>query len=101
MLKTCLKSLAFKCFSRFIRKNSRKTLKRVRRRGNDIANLKEVITDLIHEKALDKKFLDHPLKGEYADCRECHIEPDWLLIYFVEKGFITFVRTGTHADLFG
>jgi mRNA interferase YafQ len=83
------------------KKKFEKDLKRVSRRSNDTSKLKDVITDLIHEKPLDKKLLDHPLKGEYADCRECHIEPDWLLIYFIEKEFITFVRTGTHADLFG
>jgi mRNA interferase YafQ len=42
----------------------------------------------------------HPLKGEYSDCRECHIEPDWLLIYLIKETSIIFIRTGTHADLF-
>jgi mRNA interferase YafQ len=55
---------------------------------------------LIQKKPLDPKFLDHPLKGEYSDCRECHIEPDWLLIYLEIKNTIIFVRTGSHADLF-
>lgn len=83
------------------KKKFEKDLKRVTKRHNDIAKLKTVINDLIHERPLNKKLLDHPLKGEYMDCRECHIEPDWLLIYFKEEGCITFVRTGTHADLFG
>lgn len=65
-----------------------------------MTKLKAVIDDLIHEKPLDKKFLDHNLKGEYSDCRECHIEPDWLLVYLIDKEDIIFVRTGTHADLF-
>lgn len=43
---------------------------------------------------LDKKFLDHPLKGKYSGCRECHLESDWLLIYFIEKQFITFIKLG-------
>ena len=44
---------------------------------------------------------DHALKGEFAGRRECHIEPDWLLVYKREPGVIIFERTGTHADLFG
>ena len=55
---------------------------------------------LINQHPLDKKYQDHSLKGEYADCRECHIEPDWLLIYLIDGDSIIFVRTGTHADLF-
>ena len=74
--------------------------KRVKKRGKDVEKLETVITDLVEEKPLDKKYLDHPLKGEYADCRECHIEPDWLLIYMVDGEEIIFIRTGTHADLF-
>ena len=77
-----------------------KDLKRVTKRGYDIEKLKTVMVMLIDEKPLHKKYLDHPLKGDYSNCRECHIEPDWLLIYFIEKEIITFVRTGTHADLF-
>ncbi|MBN1684294.1 MAG: type II toxin-antitoxin system YafQ family toxin [Gammaproteobacteria bacterium] len=46
------------------------------------------------------KYLNHLLKGNYSDCYECHIEPDWLLIYLIQKTTITFVRTGTHTDLF-
>ena len=85
----------------FYKKKFEKDLKRVSKRGKDITKLKAVIIDLIHENSLNKKLLDHPLKGDYADCRECHIEPDWLLIYLIEKNHITFIRTGTHADLFG
>jgi mRNA interferase YafQ len=49
---------------------------------------------------LDRRFLNHKLKGNYADCWECHIEPDWLLIYLIKNPQIIFVRTGTHSDLF-
>jgi mRNA interferase YafQ len=83
------------------KKKFEKDLKRVAKRGNNLNKLRTIINNLIHEKPLDKKFLDHPLKGEYADCRECHIEPDWLLIYLIDGDYITFVRTGTHSDLFG
>ena len=82
-------------------KNSfKKDLKLIKKRGKDIQKLYNIISDLIHEKSLAKKHVDHPLKGEYSDCRECHIEPDWLLIYLIKKTNILFVRTGTHADLF-
>ena len=66
----------------------------------DIKKLYDIITDLINQKPLARKHVNHPLKGEYGDCRECHIEPDWLLIYLIKGNSITFIRTGTHADLF-
>jgi mRNA interferase YafQ len=83
------------------KKKFSKDFKKILKRGNDMTKLEKVVDDLILNKPLDKKYLDHALKGEYSDCRECHIEPDWLLIYIVEKEEIVFVRTGTHADLFG
>ena len=64
----------------------------------DVARV--VMGRLIHRKRLAKKHKDHPLRGEWKGHRECHLEPDWLLIYRVEGGVITFERTGTHADLF-
>jgi mRNA interferase YafQ len=82
-------------------KNSfKKDLKLLKKRKKDIKKLYDVISDLINQKSLARKYADHPLKGEYSDCRECHIEPDWLLIYLIMDDTITFVRTGTHADLF-
>lgn len=78
----------------------KKDLKLARKRGKNIHKLYEIIADLIHQKPLAKKHADHPLRGEYADCRECHIEPDWLLIYLIQGENIIFIRTGTHADLF-
>jgi mRNA interferase YafQ len=75
------------------------------KRGKDIEKLKKVMRALSEGKALDPKYRDHPLKGKYKykDHRECHIEPDWLLIYKIDrdKGLIIFERTGTHSDLFG
>jgi len=63
-------------------KNSfKKDLKLIKKRGKDLQKIHDIISSLIHQKPLDKKQVDHPLKGEYSDCRECHIEPDWLLIY--------------------
>jgi len=77
-----------------------KDLKRVIKRGNSSEKLKTIINLLIQEQQLPKRYHDHQLKGEYSDCRECHVEPDWLLIYFIQNDMITFVRTGSHSDLF-
>jgi mRNA interferase YafQ len=82
------------------RKKFQKDLQLAKKRGKDLSKLSPIISNLINQNPLDKKLLDHPLKGNYSDCRECHIEPDWLLIYLPTKTSITFVRTGTHSDLF-
>jgi mRNA interferase YafQ len=81
----------------------RKDEKLARKRGLDISLLKSVIQTLLEEKPLDPKHKDHPLVGNYAGFRECHILPDWLLIYVIDKGrlILTASRTGTHSDLFG
>jgi mRNA interferase YafQ len=55
---------------------------------------------LIEAHPLPETFLDHPLKGNWKDCRDLHIEPDWLLIYRINDGSVHFERTGTHSDLF-
>ncbi len=70
------------------------------KRGRNIALLKRVMTNLVEGKPLETKFKDHKLSGNYKDHRECHLEPDWLLIYKLKSKEITFVRTGTHSDLF-
>jgi len=75
--------------------------KRAGKRGKTLDKLDTVVRLLIVEDLLDPRYRDHKLAGEWRDHRECHIEPDWLLIYRVEGDSITFVRTGTHADLFG
>ena len=58
------------------------------------------MTKLAKEEPLDPKFKDHKLTGEYKNHRECHVEPDWLLVYRTTAKEIVFVRTGTHSDLF-
>jgi len=80
----------------------RKDEKLARKRGLDISLLDAVIQTLLEEKSLDPKHKDHPLVGNYAGFRECHIQPNWLLIYAVDKGklILTASRTGTHTDLF-
>jgi mRNA interferase YafQ len=70
------------------------------KRGNDPELLKNVIRTLIEEEPLERKHRDHLLVGNFKDRRECHIEPDWLLIYRIDENRIIFERTGTHADLF-
>ena len=77
-----------------------KDLKLMTKRGRDPENIKAVMRNLIEEMPLDRKFRDHVLIGNFKDRRECHIEPDWLLIYRIEENAIIFERTGTHADLF-
>ena len=67
----------------------------------DIDKIKSVMVVLAEEGIIADKYKDHPLTGNFADYRECHIEPDWLLIYKLKPLEICFVRTGTHADLFG
>ena len=67
----------------------------------DMGRLKEVMLLLIANDApLGPEWLDHPLKGEWAEYRECHVGGDFLLIYQVEDNAIMFVRVGTHAELF-
>lgn len=70
------------------------------RRGKDIAKLKQVLTALINEEPLAEHHRDHPLRGNFRSRRECHVEPDWLLIYKLNDTEIIFERTGTHSDLF-
>lgn len=77
-----------------------KDVKRDKKRGKDLKTLKEIACLLIEEKSLPVKNKDHKLGGNFNECRECHLEPDWLLIYKIEAGNIFFVRTGTHSDLF-
>ncbi len=80
----------------------KKDLKRIKKRGNDINKLNAVIDILLNEKPLPETYLDHPLSGNYIGFRECHISPDWLLIYAINKDklILTASRTGSHSDLF-
>lgn len=80
----------------------RKDLKRIRKRGYDLSKLDDVLQRLLAEEPLEEKHRDHDLIGDYKGFRECHIEPDWLLVYAVDKGnlILTASRTGTHSDLF-
>lgn len=80
----------------------KKSLKLAKKRGLDLTLLDKVITMLQNDIPLEEKYRDHELKGKYQGFRECHIQPDWLLIYLKENDVLTLtlVDTGTHTDLF-
>lgn len=79
----------------------KKDLKRIARRGYDLALLVNVLNAVGEDRQLPAARRDHPLKGEWKGWRECHVEPDWLLIYKATETEVLLARTGTHADLFG
>ena len=76
----------------------RKDLKRINKRGKDLSLLKDVLQTLREEQALEEKYHDHALTGNYIGFRECHIQPDWLLVYAINKEelILTASRTGSH-----
>ncbi len=80
----------------------RKDLKRIRKRGYDISKLNAVLDKLCKEETLDDSYHDHALVGDYIGFRECHVSPDWLLVYAIDNNelILTASRTGTHSDLF-
>lgn len=79
-----------------------KDLKKISKRGYDLSLLKIVINILARGEELPEKYKDHSLKGNFVNCRECHITPDWLLIYekTEDKLYLYLTRTGTHSDLY-
>ena len=80
----------------------KKGLKLAKKRGLDISLLADIVEKLLHKIPLEMKNKDHALNGNYKGYRECHIQPDWLLIYLIEEDILTLtlIDTGTHADLF-
>ena len=76
--------------------------KLIKKRGFNIAELQAVVTMLAEGKTLPESYRDHALIGSYRNARECHIRPDWLLIYSIsnEKLILELMRTGSHSDLF-
>lgn len=79
----------------------RKDVKRIKKRGFPLRELEDVLNLLLSGAVLDPQYRDHALSGNYIGFRECHIRPDWLLIYMVEeeKLILTATRTGSHSDL--
>lgn len=80
----------------------RKDLRLAAKRKLNLDLLRQVVNTLAEEKPLDRQYRDHELTGDYAGFRECHIQPDWLLVYRVERLELELFlfRTGTHSDLF-
>ena len=79
-----------------------KDLKLMKKRGYDLKLLKEVIDILSNGEELSSKYKDHYLQGDYIGFKECHIKPDWLLVYKIDNNILvlTLSRTGKHSDLF-
>ena len=75
-------------------------LKKMKKRGKNIAKLREVVKQLAAGKPLEPRYRDHPLVGAWQPSRDCHIEPDWILIYTADEETLRLERTGTHSDLF-
>ena len=80
----------------------KKDLKLAKKQGKNTDNLFAVIEKLANGGTLETKYRDHALTGNYKGCRECHVEPDWLLIYEVDNGVLVLMlyRIGSHSDLF-
>lgn len=77
-----------------------KDIKKMRKRGKDMGKLQSVVTQLANNESLHPKHRDHPLMGEWNNCRDCHIDPDWILIYYADSNTLRLERTGSHSDLF-
>ena len=78
----------------------RKDYKRAEKQGKAMQAIDNIIVELATKQLLEKKSKDHKLSGVYKDCRECHIKPDWLLIYQITKSELVLIRTGSHTELF-
>ena len=80
----------------------KKDIKLAKKQGKNIDRLFDVVNILANGEALAPKYRDHDLNGDYKGCRECHIEPDWLLIYEINNGLLILMlnRVGSHAELF-
>jgi mRNA interferase YafQ len=78
----------------------KKDYKRILKQGKDESKFEALITKLINNEPLEDKYKDHKLSGQFKNCRECHIEPDWLLIYKTTESEIILIRTGSHSELF-
>ena len=79
----------------------RRDVKHLKRQGKDLSRLETVIKILVAQEPLAEQHRDHALVGNWKDFRECHIQPDWLLIYRTEDEQLQLARTGNHAELFG
>ena len=89
--------------TRVFKKQFSRDLKRAVKRGKDLGKITRVIDLLCSQEPLPPALRDHALSGDYAGCRDCHIEPDLVLIYRIDHGQLqlTCLRLGSHSDLFG
>jgi len=78
----------------------KRDIKKARKQGKNLSELKAAIELLATSNQLPEKYLDHNLSGTYAHYRECHIRPDWLLIYRIAEDELRLARTGSHSELF-
>ena len=78
----------------------KRDIKRLGKQGRDLSEIQTVIKTLVAEKLLGSKYKDHKLTGGWKAHRECHIKPDWLLIYRIDQDVLELVRTGSYAELF-
>ena len=78
----------------------KKDIKRINKRGKDLSKLKEITRIIANGEGLEDRHRDHALSGNWAGSRDCHIEPDWILIYRVDAESLFLERTGSHSDLF-
>ena len=78
----------------------KKDIKKQIKRGKSLNKIKGVINLLVLGESLSPKFKDHPLSGNWKNRRDCHIEPDWILIYMISNEELRLERTGSHSDLF-
>ena len=78
----------------------KKDFKRINKRGRDLSKFKEVVSIIAEGESLEIRHRDHALSGNWSGSRDCHIEPDWILIYRVDGENLFLERTGSDSDLF-
>ena len=78
----------------------RRDLKRCEKRGKPMEKMRQVILLLLSGEPLPVRYRDHALSGDWIGHRDCHVDPDWLLIYKIDSEYLFLVRTGSHSDLF-
>ncbi len=79
----------------------KRDVKRMGKRGKKLDKLKDIIMKLTQGETLEPQYRDHALSNNWRNSRDCHIEPDWILIYTIDEDSLRLERTGTHSDLFG
>lgn len=87
-------------FRAYFHKQFKKDIKNCEKQGRDIKKIKYVIQKILKGKSIEDKYRLHKLVGIYKDRFECHVQPDWLLIFKKDGDSIIFERTGSHSDLF-